>query len=177
MSGEFGRALDRKITTRMPREQLEAHLAARLKEVRMCSLATSRDEVPRATPLEFFSDGLVIYIGPDPGTKTKNLAANPRVSISFCNTLWADFEHAWDKVWAMQVSGQGRLYEQGTPEQARAREIIDFAAYFRALNKPYAVIPPDTRILKVEPEKIEINDFSLIDRGYCHRQVWRASKG
>jgi nitroimidazol reductase NimA-like FMN-containing flavoprotein (pyridoxamine 5'-phosphate oxidase superfamily) len=177
MSGGFGRALDQKITTRMPREELETHLIARLKEVRMCSLATSLEDQPRATPLEYFTDGLTIYIGPDPGTKTRNLRTNPRVSLSMCNTLQADFEHAWDKVWAIQITGQGRLYEAGTPEQARAREVIDFAAYFRALNRDYTVIPADTRILKIVPEKIEMNDFSLIGRGFCHRQVWRAVKG
>jgi hypothetical protein len=175
MSGEFGQALERKITARLPWKQLEEHLVARLKEVRMCSLATSLGDAPRATPLEYFSDGLAIYIGPDPGTKTRNLKINPRVSLSMCNTLWADFEHAWDKVWAIQVTGQGRLYEAGTLEQARAREVIDFAAYFRALGKDYSTIPADTRILKVVPDKIEINDFSLIERGFYHRQVWRAA--
>ena len=73
MSGELGKALAKKVTRKMSREQLEEYIANTLKKVKMCALVTSKGDIPRGTPLEYFSDGLTLYISPDPGTKTKNL--------------------------------------------------------------------------------------------------------
>ena len=43
-------------------------------------LATSAKDTPRATVLEFFNDGLAIYIFGEPGGKIANIKRNPRVS-------------------------------------------------------------------------------------------------
>lgn len=43
-------------------------------------LATSYKDVPRATALEFFNEGLNLYILGGPGTKIANIKRNPRVS-------------------------------------------------------------------------------------------------
>jgi len=43
-------------------------------------LATSANNIPRATVLEFFSEGLTIYIFGEPGGKIANIKRNPRVS-------------------------------------------------------------------------------------------------
>ena len=42
-------------------------------------LATSHDDEPRATPLEFFNEGLTIYIFGEPGGKIANIKRNPKV--------------------------------------------------------------------------------------------------
>jgi nitroimidazol reductase NimA-like FMN-containing flavoprotein (pyridoxamine 5'-phosphate oxidase superfamily) len=42
-------------------------------------LATSYEDVPRATPLEFFHEGLTIYIFCEPGGKIANIKRNPNV--------------------------------------------------------------------------------------------------
>jgi len=42
-------------------------------------LATSYDDEPRATPLEFFNEGLTIYIFGEPGGKIANIKRNPKV--------------------------------------------------------------------------------------------------
>ncbi len=42
-------------------------------------LATSYEDVPRATPLEFFHEGLTIYFFGEPGGKIANIKRNPRV--------------------------------------------------------------------------------------------------
>lgn len=42
-------------------------------------LATSYDDEPRATPLEFFHEGLTIYIFGEPGGKIANIKRNPKV--------------------------------------------------------------------------------------------------
>ena len=45
-------------------------------------LATSSNDAPRATPLEFFHEGLTIYIFGAPGKKIANIKRNPRVSAA-----------------------------------------------------------------------------------------------
>ena len=42
-------------------------------------LATSYKDVPRATPLEFFNEGLTVYIFGEPGGKIANIKRNRRV--------------------------------------------------------------------------------------------------
>jgi hypothetical protein len=43
-------------------------------------LATSYKDTPRATVLEFFNEGLTIYIFGEPGGKIANLKRNPKIS-------------------------------------------------------------------------------------------------
>ncbi len=43
-------------------------------------LATSYKDMPRATALEFFNEGLTLYILGGPGAKIANIKRNPRVS-------------------------------------------------------------------------------------------------
>jgi len=45
-------------------------------------LATSYQDEPRATPLEFFNEGLTIYIFGEPGGKIANIKRNPKVSAA-----------------------------------------------------------------------------------------------
>ncbi len=45
-------------------------------------LATCHNNIPRATPLEFFNEGLTLYIFAEPGGKISNIKRNPRVSAA-----------------------------------------------------------------------------------------------
>ncbi|MBN2106959.1 MAG: pyridoxamine 5'-phosphate oxidase family protein [Deltaproteobacteria bacterium] len=45
-------------------------------------LATSYRDVPRATPLEFFHDGLTLYVFGEPGGKIANIKRNQRVAAA-----------------------------------------------------------------------------------------------
>ena len=44
-------------------------------------LATSRNNIPRATPVDFFNEGITIWIGAEPGGKIVNIKENPNVSV------------------------------------------------------------------------------------------------
>ena len=52
-----------------------------LKHGLACVLATIKDNAPRATPVDFFNDGLTIWIAGDPGKKIRNIRSNPRVAV------------------------------------------------------------------------------------------------
>jgi len=172
MSGELGKALARQLIEEMPRNQLETHIVATLKEVRLCTLVTSRDDIPRGTPLEFFSEGLMLYITPDPGTKTRNLEVNPNVSVSIYNTPFPDWENDWQNIWGMQITGQGELLREGDPGYQHACQVIDLGPFLRALGTTER--PSGFLVLRITPSKIELRDFRLIGRGYSRKQVWQA---
>jgi hypothetical protein len=174
VSGEFGRALERKVTAKMPQDVLEAHLTEVLTRVTMCALATSRGDVPRSTPLEFFSEGLTLYLSPDPGTKIKNLRSNPNLSISICNNPNPNWETDWQTTWGIQFTGRGELMKDGHPEYDHGREVIKFEEFLRALGREEVGLSRKRYILKVVPTKIELIDFGLVNRDYAVRQVWRA---
>jgi len=175
MSGEFGKAMAQKVTTRMSREKLEEHIATVLRTVRMCTLVTSKGDINRGTPLEYFSDGLTVYISPDPGTKTKNLKANSYVTISIYNNLFPDWEREWQTIWGIQITGTGILLPETDPDYEHGREVIDFRSYYRAAGKEITKLPEGRKVLKVIPSKIELVEFGLVSEGFAPRQVWRTN--
>ena len=46
----------------MPKEELEIEIIKLLKSQNMCVLATCKDNIPRATPLEYYSKETAVYI-------------------------------------------------------------------------------------------------------------------
>jgi len=172
MSGELGKALEQKLTEEMPREQLEEHIASTLKTVSMGTLVTTKDDIPRATPLEYFSEGLTIYMSPDRGTKTRNIEANPNISISIYNNVLPNWEKDWKGLWGMQITGKGELLKEGDPGYAHAWEVINFGPYLMILG--IKELPKDLLVLRVPPSKIELRDWRLIAKGFHPQQVWQS---
>jgi hypothetical protein len=174
MSGELGKLMAQNITIEMPREQLEEHISSILKELTMCTLITSKDDIPRGTPLEYFPDGLTLYISPDPGTKVENIQANPNVAISVYNSVHPDWEDEWQTVWGVQISGKGVLFDEGAPEYIHGRRIINFESFLRALGRDPKEWPKGRKILKVTPTKILLFELGLLTKGLSAWQVWEA---
>jgi hypothetical protein len=174
MSGELGKLWTQNITTEMPQEQLEEHISSILKIPTMCTLITSKDDIPRGTPLEYFADGLTIYISPDPGTKVENIQANPNVAVSIYNNVHPDWENEWQTVWGVQISGSGELFDEGAPEYTHGREIINIESFFRAMGRDPKEWPKGRKILKVTPSKISLFELGLLTKGLAARQVWQA---
>ena len=47
-----------------------------------CVLATCHDNIPRATPVDYFCDGsLAVWVNAEPGGKIANIMRNPKVSL------------------------------------------------------------------------------------------------
>ncbi len=77
---------------------------AELKHGLGCVLATAGGRRPRATPVDFFSDGLTIYIAGDPGRKIANIRSNPRVAVGIYHPLVTGELNR-----SLQVQGSARL--------------------------------------------------------------------
>jgi hypothetical protein len=46
-----------------------------------CVLCTVHDGMPRATPIDFFTDGMVLWLAGEPGLKIRNIRSNAQVAV------------------------------------------------------------------------------------------------
>ncbi len=173
-----------KVNKKMSREQLEQHIVEFIKSNNVCVLSTSKDDIPRATPVTYYSEGTTLYILTDRGsTKLSNIGANPRMSIGI-----SDPRTSWLSVKGIQITGQVTLITADNPEYEEALRIYNFqermkeniAEMRKALGKdpgkeiPVGKPPKGLTVLKVESKKIELCEYALLPRGYDFRQVWEA---
>ncbi len=173
-----------KMNKKMPRDQLEQHLVEFIKSHNVCVLSTSKDDIPRATPVTYYSEGTTLYILGDRGTtKLNNIGANPRISIGI-----ADPRISWLSVKGVQITGQVTLITADNPEFEEALRIYNFKErrkenieeLRKALGKdtgkeiPQGKPPKGLTVIKVESKKIELCEYALLPRGYDFRQVWEA---
>lgn len=140
----------------MPEELLKEHIKEFLNKRKVLVLCTCNENVPRATPLDFYTDDETfnIYMGPTPGRKIENIKKNPVVSIGIYTPL------SEGKIQGMQItaSGNGHLIflEDGDDGFKAAQKIA------RGKRK---------LILKIIPEKIELLDYDFPKEGYTRFQT------
>ena len=161
MSGEAKKPLEE-----MPREQLEKHVVEFIKSHNVCVLATARDNIPRATPLEYEADGTTLYINVGPGRKIDNLKANPQVSAGIHDPL-----HGWLSVKGVQITGQAVIITDSDAEYPDAWKIFNHA---NAGKEGWDVPPKGYTLLKILAQKIELFEAALKQQGYKIKQVWEA---
>ncbi len=121
-------------------------------------LCTSQNDVPRATPMDFYmeknSESFNIYVGLAPGRKIDNIKKNPIVSIGIYTPMDTG------KIQGMQITATGKerliFLETGEHEFEEAQKIV------RGKRK---------LILKIIPEKIELLDYDLVKLGYSRFQI------
>jgi general stress protein 26 len=73
-------------------------------------LATCKDNEPRCTALEYFNNGLIVYIFSEGGGKIANLKANPQVSYTI-NDPYAPEEDFFGAV-GLQVWGTATVFKK-----------------------------------------------------------------
>jgi len=98
-------------------------------------LATSRNDMPRATPLEFFNEGLTLYIFGEGGGKTTNIKHNDNV----CAAIYEQPMHHDVVQKSLQIFGKAQLItvkdnEQLFKEKARKWNMYSVA---EALGRPF----------------------------------------
>jgi len=156
-----------KVTKQMSKDELERRISVFIKNHNMCVLCTARDNIPRATPIEYWADGTTVYIFADPGSKRENIKANPKVSVGIHDTFVGSLS-----VKGMQITGEATLLTDDNPEYNKAlimhrqeqvgEDIGDF--------KPRQ----GGTVIKIEAKKIEYIDVALKLDGYDLRNVWEA---
>ena len=157
------------VTRRMPKKLLEARIAAFLASQKMCVLATCARGVPRATPLEYHSDGTTLYMMVEAGRKVENIRENPNVSVGIHGPY-----KGWLSVKGVQITGIAKILTVGNREEfVRAAAVYPWKKYTRELG--LTKLPASARFLKIEAAVIEFIDMSLKTEGYAAGQVWRGS--
>lgn len=159
------------VTAKLPPAELQQRVADFLQKVNICVLCTARNEVPRATPIEFYAEGTTLYMTIDPGTKTENLRANPRVSIGISSVPFTDWTD-WQDVKGLQITGLGMVMSEGDPGYSHAQSIYRWQHYAAARGWDLTTPPKGAHFLKVLPDKIEYRDLGLLTEGYAATQVW-----
>jgi len=150
----------------MPREQLEQHIIEFIKSHNVCVLATAKDNIPRATSLEYEAEGTKLFIDLAPGIAMENIKANPQVSAAIHDPL-----HGWLSVKGIQITGKTRLITDSDAEYTPAWKIFNRA---NAGKEGWDVPPPGHTLLVIEAQKIELFETALREKGYKTRQVWEA---
>ena len=140
----------------MPIEELKKEIRNFLDDRKVLVLCTCSNNIPRATPMDFYTekDSFNIYVGPAPGRKVKNMEENPNISIGIYTPL------SESKIQGMQITATGKerliFLKEGDEEFKKAQKIV------RGRRK---------LILKIIPEKIELLDYDFIKEGYSRLQV------
>ncbi|MFW9894315.1 MAG: pyridoxamine 5'-phosphate oxidase family protein [Candidatus Thorarchaeota archaeon] len=140
----------------MPKDELKREIREYLDKRKVLVLCTCSNNVPRATPLDFYTDqdSFNIYVGPTPGQKVKNIEENPNVSIG----IYTPFSEG--KIQGMQITASGKeqliFLREGDEEFEKAQKIV------RGKRK---------LLLKIIPEKIELLDYDFAKKGYSRLQI------
>ena len=140
----------------MPVEELRKEIRNFLDKRKVLVLCTCSNNIPRATPMDFYTekDSYNIYVGPAPGRKVKNMEENPTVSIGIYTPM------SEGKIQGMQITASGKdklvFLNEGEKEFEKAQKIV------RGKRK---------LILKIIPERIELLDYSFINKGYSRLQI------
>jgi len=142
----------------IPRDILIEEIKKFLNERKILVLCTCANNIPRATPMDFYmdkkSDDFTIYVGPAPGRKVKNIEENPIVSIGIYTPLDTG------KVQGMQITAIGKenlvFLREGDDGFDHAQKLV------RGKRK---------LLLKIIPEKIELLDYDFVKSGYNRLQT------
>lgn len=150
-------------------------------------LATSRNDMPRATPLEFFNEGLTLYIFGEGGGKTTNIKHNENV----CAAIYEQPMHHDVLQKSLQIFGKAQLISAKDNEQLfkdKARK-WNMYAVAEALGSPFM---KDLNLQRPEKEAmvekvltslimIKIEPYHIIVREYhpdfsMPKYEWKASE-
>ncbi|MFW9818270.1 MAG: pyridoxamine 5'-phosphate oxidase family protein [Candidatus Thorarchaeota archaeon] len=140
----------------MPLEELKKEVSNFLDKRKVLVLCTCNNNIPRATPMDFYTEknSFNIYVGPAPGRKIKNIEANPNISIGIYTPM------SEGKIQGMQITTSGTdnliFLKEGDKEYDKAQKIV------RGKRK---------LILKIIPEKIELLDYEFPKKGYSRLQI------
>lgn len=136
-------------------------------------LATCRKNVPRATTLDFFNEGLTLYIFGEPGGKLGNIRTNPRVSAAIYQQPLDHSKHQralqiWGKARLITRNKNKKLFEDkaakwGLSEVAR----VLVAGNLKKKGIPLSELDAITdkvfsglTIIKIDPDKIILRTFT-----------------
>jgi hypothetical protein len=154
----------------LPRAELEDRIQHLLAETNICVLATvARDGSPMASPIEYYADGMELYVLPDRGTpKLKAMARDHRISAAVHREY-----HGWHSGHGLQLFGRVELIEPNAPGWDHAMKVFRWHGWASDLgldtSKPFETNP----IARIIPDRIIYIESWLWKQGFAAKQIWR----
>lgn len=152
--------ISEELNKKLPRKSLENLIKEFLIDECMCVIATSSEDIPRASSVEFFPIGTTIYIMTEGGKKMDNIRKNPRVSIA----VHAQFT-GWENVRGVQIDGIAEIGRKGSRIFEEGAQ-----AYQKRRRLDSKDLPDFINVIKVTPQVMEYIDTTLGDKGFANRQ-------
>ena len=162
-------------------------LGCNLKHGRASVLATSYEDVPRATPIDYFSDGtLNVWFNAEPGGKIANIMRNPNVSVGIFepvdHTIDQKSLQLWGKAQIINEKNNAALFLEkwevfGVSEAVAG--MVNSMIHKKmipeeAKEKTMKSVQNKINFIKVVPEKIVLREMPL-GQG-THRKIWENGK-
>lgn len=145
------------IKTQLRVEDVEKEIIAYLASNNVLHLATCNKNIPRATPLEYHSDGMNLYVISEGGGKIANLKNNPKVSVSIASIYkpLEDFFSArgvqiWGEAQVCTKQTDPELFEEGI-------RVINPLEVLKQLGISQLPESFNYKLIKIVPEKIAYN--------------------
>jgi general stress protein 26 len=138
-------------------------------QYKTCVLATSKDNIPRATPVMYYQEDLIIWISTEKrkNGKVENIISNPKVSLAIFDPV--DSDYGWDDTRGLQLWGEAEIitYKENESEFNHAWELADSEGALKAFGRevPLDIVKNNLTYIKVKPERISFVD-SKKQRGY-----------
>lgn len=130
-----------------------------LKDQHVLHLCTCKNNLPRATPLEYRLHGLTFYILSEGGTKFNNLKVNKNVAFSIAAPYNSN-EDFWGAK-GLQAWGKAKVYSMKT----NPRRFKDALKKMKALETMKAIgmkeLPPQFhyRVIEITPDRINYGNL------------------
>lgn len=124
----------------------------------ICTLATSKGNIPHASTVEYASDGLTLYFFTSPTScKIANIKANPKIAL----TIDEDYPD-WMKIKGIQLLGEAEILKGREIEKAKEVFIKKFPFVAQFVGELEGVW------VKITPTKIYFLDN---EKGLGHREL------
>ena len=154
VSDRLKAALDKagiKLKENLTPESVEKAIIEYISENNILHLATSRNNIPRCTPLEYKHKGLNLYVFSEGGAKIAFIRENPDVAVSIASPY--EPRKNFFGARGLQIWGQAKIY-------ARFKEKEMFKATVGELGIDETRFPShiNFKVIVIEPEKIKYRD-------------------
>ena len=156
--------------TELPQDELTRRIERALTLTNIGVLSTIGKNGPIGSPVEFYADGLTIYVFPQPGSpKLKAMQRDPRVCFAVANPM-----AGWASAQGAQLFGKAELLDVGSSAWQHGMTIFKWPASSWEIGRPLKE-PPQGQLMKLAPERIVYTEHFLRRDGYAPRQIWRQS--
>jgi uncharacterized protein YhbP (UPF0306 family) len=148
-----------KLKTFKSAKAFEKVLLKFLKEQNVLHLCTCKNNLPRATPIEYRLHGLTFYILSEGGGKFNNLKVNNNVSFSIAAPYDSNKDYWGAK--GVQVWGKAKVYSMKTNPRRFKDALKKMKVYETMKKMGMKDLPPQInyRIIEITPDRINYGNL------------------